>query len=108
MSGALTRFRVMATVVGIGLLILVFVAMPLRYLFDYPTFSEHFSPVHGALYMVYLVTVVDLARRARWSLGRTVGVMVAGAVPVVSYLVERRTVRQVAHEHPAADPVAQD
>ncbi len=95
MSGALTRFRVMATVVGIGLLILVFVAMPLRYLGDYPTFSEHFSPVHGALYMVYLVTVVDLGRRVDWSLARTVGVMVAGAVPFLSFVVERRRVREI-------------
>ena len=52
--------------------------------------------MHGLIYMVYLVAVVDLGRRARWSLRRTVGVMLAGAVPVVSYLVERRVVRELA------------
>ena len=93
MSGALRRYRVMAVVVSIALFVLLF-GMVLRYGFDRERFSEAYSPVHGALYMVYLVAVADLSRRARWSLLRTVGVMVAGAVPVVSYLVERRVVHE--------------
>jgi integral membrane protein len=92
MSGALARYRVMAVVVSIALFVLLF-GMVLRYGFDYAHFSEVYSPIHGALYIVYLVTVVLLAQRARWSLLRTVGVMVAGAVPVLSYVVERRVVR---------------
>ena len=92
MTGALKRYRVMAVVVSVALFVLLF-GMVLRYGFDYAHFSEVYSPIHGALYLVYLVTVVLLAQRARWSLLRTVGVMVAGAVPVLSYLVERRVVR---------------
>lgn len=92
MSGALRRYRVMAVVVSIALFVLLF-GMVLRYGFDHEEFSKAYSPVHGLLYIGYLVTVVLLAQRARWSLLRTVGVMVAGAVPVVSYLVERRVVR---------------
>ena len=80
----------LAVLVGIGLLVLVFVAMPLRYLAGYETFSEYFSPVHGVAYMVYLVTTVDLGRRAGWPLGRVVGVMLAGTVPFLSFVVERR------------------
>lgn len=95
MSGALQRYRVMAVVVSIALFVLLG-GMVLRYGFGEEGFSKAYSPVHGALYMVYLVTVVDLGRRARWSLVRTVGVMLAGAVPVVSYLVERRVVHEAA------------
>lgn len=90
MKAAITRFRVLAVVVGIGLLVLLFVAMPLRYLAGYGTFSEYFSPVHGLAYMLYLVMTVDLGRRVGWSLGRTVGVMLAGTVPLLSFVVERR------------------
>ncbi len=97
MSGALRRYRLMAVVVSIALFVLLF-GMVLRYGFDHPEFSEAYSPVHGLLYIVYLGAVVDLARRARWALLRTVGVMVAGAVPVLSYVVERRVARDAAHE----------
>jgi integral membrane protein len=79
----------MAVVVSIALFVLLF-GMVLRYGFGAEEFSKAYSPIHGALYIGYLVTVADLSRRAGWSLLRTVGVAVAGAVPVVSYLVERR------------------
>jgi integral membrane protein len=79
----------MGVVVSVALFVLLF-GIVLRYGFDSEGFSKAYSPIHGALYMAYLVVVADLSRRAGWSLLRTVGVAVAGAVPVVSYVVERR------------------
>ena len=96
MSSSLGRFRLLAVLVGIGLLVLVLVAMPLRYLADYPHFSEYFSPVHGLLYMLYLVATVDLGRRVGWSALRMLGVMLAGTVPFLSFVVERRVAREAA------------
>ncbi len=94
MSGALRFFRVMAYVVGIGLLVLVLVAMPLKYLADSETVIGIVGPLHGFLYMVYLVATVGLAFRARWTPVRTVLVMLAGTVPFVSFVVERKVTEQ--------------
>jgi integral membrane protein len=93
--GALRRFTALAFVVGIGLLVLVFVAIPLRYVADRPTFSQTFSPIHGAFFILYLVTVADLGRRVGWSVRRIALVMLAGTVPFLSFVVERRMSRQV-------------
>lgn len=93
--GALRRFTALAFVVGTGLLLLLFVAVPLRYLADRPTFSKTFSPIHGAFFMVYLVTVADLGRRVGWSVRRIALVMLAGTVPFLSFVVERRMSRKV-------------
>ena len=90
LTASLKRFRVLALLVGTGLLVLVFVAMPLRYLGDRPAFSHAFSPLHGFVFLVYLAAVADLGRRARWSLRRMVLVMLAGTVPFLSFVVERR------------------
>jgi integral membrane protein len=90
MEAALTRFRVMAYIVGVLLLILVFVAVPLRYLADQPFLVSIVGPIHGFLYMVYLVTAFDLAVRARWPFVRTVLVLLAGTVPVMSFVAERK------------------
>jgi integral membrane protein len=100
-SGAVTRFRAMAFVVGIALFVLL-LAMLLKYGFEREQFSETWSPIHGFLYIVYLVTVADLSRRVGWSLLRTVGVMLAGTVPVLSFVVERRTVRSLHAEQAGA------
>jgi integral membrane protein len=94
-GSALTRFRVMAYVVGVVLLALVLVAMPLKYLGDNAVLVETVGPVHGFLYMVYLVVALDLAVRCRWSIGRSVLVLLAGTVPFLSFVAERRVTRLV-------------
>ena len=89
MTGAVRRFRVMAVVVGVALFVLV-LTLVAKYGYGRERVAEVYSPIHGYLYIGYLVTVADLARRAGWSIVRTVGVMLAGTVPVLSFVVERR------------------
>jgi integral membrane protein len=104
MSAALTRFRVMAYVVGVLLLVLVFVAMPLKYFADQPTMVAIVGPLHGFLYMVYLVAAFDLAVRAKWPFLRTVAVLLAGTVPVMSFVAERKATHWVHDAQTAAAP----
>ena len=90
MTAALTRFRVMAYIVGVFLLVLVFVAMPLKYVWHEGTMVAIVGPIHGFLYMVYLVAAFDLAVRAKWSFVRTGLVLLAGTIPVMSFVAERK------------------
>jgi integral membrane protein len=106
LRGALTRYRVMAYVVGVWLIVLVLVAVPLKYFADSPTMVEIVGPVHGFLYMAYLVTAVDLAFRARWSAVKTVLVMLAGTVPFVSFIAERKVSRELAVPSQASEATA--
>jgi integral membrane protein len=91
---ALTRYRVMAYVVGVMLLALVLVAMPLKYLADVPGPVSVIGTAHGFLYAVYLLTAFDLALRARWSAKGTVLVLLAGTVPFLSFVAERWVTRR--------------
>ncbi|GAA1539922.1 DUF3817 domain-containing protein [Kribbella lupini] len=88
--GALTRYRAIAYVVGVMLLVLVFVAMPLKYFGDNPAVMNVVGPLHGFLYVVYLLFSFDLARRVRWPLGRLILVALAGTIPFLSFYAERR------------------
>ncbi|MFI5953369.1 DUF3817 domain-containing protein [Cryptosporangium sp. NPDC051539] len=101
-KSALTRYRIAAYVVGVGLLVLVLVAMPLKYFGDNPTLTETIGPLHGFLYMVYLVVTLDLAVRLRWPVLKILGVMLAGTIPFLSFVVERRVHRQVVEQYEAA------
>ncbi|MCP2336249.1 DUF3817 domain-containing protein [Actinomadura rupiterrae] len=94
MEAAIKRYRIMALIVGVMLLILVFVAVPLRYIWDKPGASAVISPTHGILYMVYLVTAFDLYRRAGWQLQKMVLMVAAGLVPFLAFYVEHRIVRE--------------
>jgi integral membrane protein len=94
LRGRLARFRVIAYVVGVFLLVLALVAMPLKYLGDDDRAVAVVGPMHGFLYMVYLVLGADLALRARWSVRGTVAVLAAGTVPFLSFFAERVVTRR--------------
>jgi integral membrane protein len=88
-EGAILRYRVMAYTVGVGL-ILVFVCIP----FDAVEKVVGFA--HGMLYLVYLVTVLDLVRRARLKLWTFVAMVACGLVPFLAFVVERWVTRRLA------------
>ncbi|BAL86273.1 hypothetical protein AMIS_10530 [Actinoplanes missouriensis 431] len=94
MQGALTRYRTIAWIVGVFLIALVLIGMPLKYLADNDTVVAMIGPLHGFLYMVYLVLTFDLARRAKWPFGRMVIVMLAGTIPFFSFWAERQVTRR--------------
>ena len=94
MRDPLARYRVLATVVGVVLLVLVGVAIPLRYLGGEEALSKAVSPVHGVLYMVLVLCVLSLGRSRGWSVQRMVLVALGGTVPVLSFFVERRVTRE--------------
>jgi len=93
--GALIRYRVMAFVVGTALLLLTVVVL-FQLFGAHPKTAERIvAPIHGYLYLVYLVAAADLARRAHWRLGRILLVVAAGFVPTLAFIVEHRVYQQM-------------
>ena len=96
----LTAFKVMAFVVGVGLLVLV-VELVLSYVVGLKGDANplHWWPQpHGFIYMAYLAATAVLGFKVGWSLPRMVLVMLAGCVPFLSFWVERRVAREVEDE----------
>lgn len=101
LHGAVVRYRVMAFVVGTALLVLTAIVI-CQYGFDLTsqmkTPEKIVAPLHGYLYLLYLVVAADLARRARWHLGRIVLVVCSGFVPFLAFIVEHRVYQQMLAE----------
>jgi integral membrane protein len=89
-QGALIRYRIIAWTVGVVLLVLVLVAMPIKYIGGNDALVAIVGPIHGFLFIVYVVLTFDLGRRAKWPLGRMVLVMLAGTIPFLSFWTERK------------------
>lgn len=94
LKGALLRFRVLAYLTGIALLGLT-LALVLKYAADSPWLMSWIGVSHGVLYMIYLVVAVDLALKARWSMKSTVLVLLAGTIPFLSFVAERKVTHAV-------------
>ncbi|OIV35666.1 hypothetical protein BIV57_20390 [Mangrovactinospora gilvigrisea] len=94
--GVLTRYRVMAYVTGVMLLALCG-AMVNEYLLgnsDKPV--VYIGMAHGYLFIVYLVAAFNLGLKVKWPLGKLLLVLVAGTIPICSFIAERKITREIA------------
>ncbi len=85
---ALLRYRIMAYVVGVLLVVLVLVGMPMKYLAGDSTVVTWTGVPHGWLYMLLIVTAYDLGRRVHWPWARLMVIALAGTVPFLSFVAE--------------------
>jgi len=95
-ASALSRFRIMAILCGVNLILLV-IYMVAKYAFD--AFDESnpfiFIPIaHGYFYIVYILTVLQLAVQKRMSLLLILALVAAGTIPVASFIAERKIVQK--------------
>ncbi|MEP7026595.1 MAG: DUF3817 domain-containing protein [Actinomycetota bacterium] len=91
MRAAVFRYRVMAYVTGIVLMVLVFVGIPLQIFAHNLVVVNDVGTAHGVLYIVYLATAYLLSRRLKMKLAspQTVLLLLAGTIPVLTFAVER-------------------
>ena len=97
MSGVVKRFRTMAILAGIMSLLLWFVDLPVAYLFDNESWKAKVAwiPfVHGWIYAIYVLTALQFASKAKWSVMKMLGLIVAGTLPIASLIMERKVVSQ--------------
>ena len=82
------RYRVMAYVTGVVLMVLCFVGIPLQ-VAGHPAVANNVGVVHGILYIIYLVCAWLLARQLRLANKPTVIMLLAGTIPIMTFIVER-------------------
>ena len=123
MSRNLTAYRVMATIVGVLLVVLCLVGVPLANFDGSPMWgvfdstrawvttgsdannlgemiTTYLGVAHGWLYMIFLFSAFLLSRRSGWDLPFTLVTLVCGTIPLLSFWAEHRATRRVRAEHP--------
>jgi integral membrane protein len=95
MRAALLRYRVMAYIVGTGLVVLACIGVPLQYVGHNDSVVAIVGPIHGFAYIVYLAAGYDMARRVRWTFRQLLPVVLAGFIPGLAFLIERKTTPKI-------------
>ena len=101
-SGALTRYRILAWITGVWLLVLT-AEMIYKYLIlasssDAPDWFTYIGQAHGVFYILYLFMTLDLAIKARWKASRTLATALAGTIPFLSFWFEHKRTKDVREE----------
>ena len=103
MEAAVLRYRVMAYVTGVVLVVLCFVGIPLQ-VAGHPTVANDVGVVHGILYIIYLVCAWILSRKLGLATKPTVIMLLAGTIPIMTFIVERWVTRRFINPALAAQP----
>ena len=91
---ALTGYREMAWMTGIWLIALCY-ELIVKYIVKVENPPEWISVVHGWVYFVYLLFTANLAVKVRWPIAKTVGILLAGTIPLLGIIVEQVQTREI-------------
>jgi integral membrane protein len=69
--------------------------MVLKYIVKVDDPPNWIAIVHGWVYFVYLIFTANLAVKVRWPIGKTIGVLLAGTIPLVGIIVENIQTRNI-------------
>lgn len=86
----LKRFRIISLIEGISMIVLLFIAMPLKYGFDMPLMVKYVGWIHGILFMLYILVLIPTSRTLKWSFLKTLIGLAASVLPFGPFLFDRK------------------
>lgn len=85
----LGRLRLLAFLEGISLVLLVLVAVPLKYYAHDPAWVKAIGPVHGMLFLLFVFNTISLGVAQHWSFKTTTWkVLLACLVPFGTFYID--------------------
>ena len=88
------RLRAIAFVEGVSYLVLLCVAMPLKYFAGLPSPVKAVGWAHGVLFVLYLLALAEVAFKHRWPLARIIGAFVASLIPFGTFVLDAQLRRE--------------
>ena len=91
---AIGRLRAVGLVEGVSFLVLLGIAMPLKYLAGIPMAVKVVGWAHGVLFILYVAALAQAAMTGRWGLGRVAVAFVASLLPFGTFVLDGRLRRE--------------
>ncbi|MEC4113935.1 DUF3817 domain-containing protein [Myroides pelagicus] len=86
----LKTFKFIALLEGLSLLVLLFIAMPLKYIWDKPELVRSVGMIHGILFIAYIVIATVIKSDEKWSI-KTYGLIcIASVIPFGTFVMEKK------------------
>jgi integral membrane protein len=90
------RLRVIAFLEGVSLLVLIAIAVPLKYIWHDAALVKMMGPIHGALFLFFVVNTISVGVEQRWQFKETTWkVLLACFIPFGTFYVDRKILSKV-------------
>ena len=90
MISLLNSFRVIAFLEGVSYILLLFIATPIKYLGDDPTYVGWLGMPHGILFLAYVVLAIMVGQELKWNKNTLIIVLLASIIPFGTFYIERK------------------
>lgn len=90
LKGALNRFRLISYIEGLSYLILVFIAMPIKYVGENPYPVKIIGMAHGVLFIFFSLALFEAIRKCNWDKGFGFQLFVYSLIPFGSFYIEKK------------------
>ncbi len=85
---AIGRLRMTGIIEGISFLMLLFIAMPLKYFADIPEAVKYTGWIHGLLFIAYLFALLQVKIVQQWPLKKAVIAFLASLIPFGTFVLD--------------------
>ncbi len=86
----LNRFRVISAIEGLSYLLLVFIAMPIKYMGENPYPVKLLGMIHGVLFIIFMISLFESKIREKWDIGLMFQLFVLSLLPFGAFIIEKR------------------
>ena len=84
------NLRLIGNIEGVSYLILLFIAMPLKYAYDMPMAVKITGMAHGLLFVAYCLLLAICMKRFSWKLSFGINLFVATLIPFGTFVTDRK------------------
>jgi integral membrane protein len=85
------RLRIIGYLEGISLLVLIFIAVPMKYYFGNPSLSKILGPIHGAIFLLFLFNALSVGVEQNWKFKTTTWkIIVACFIPFGTFYIDAK------------------
>lgn len=94
LKDSLSRFRWVALLEGISFMVLLCIAMPLKYYFGFPMAVKAVGWAHGVLFIMYIYALIQVTIDRRWSIIKAVIAFIVSLIPMGTFWFDIRLKRE--------------
>ena len=95
MNSLLKSFRIIAFLEGVSYILLLFIAVPIKYFADDPQYVKMLGMPHGLLFIAYIVLAIMVGNEFKWSKSTLFTVLAASIIPFGTFFIDKKYLKRL-------------